>query len=188
MNIAENDQRQTGTATPGDREVLPWYGRPAAVLGWVGVLAFFFANVEIQIEGAAGWAAGLPTWRIERHPLMDLFWGGRALTGYHVWVFAFMILVFHLGIFLSGTFSGRLELRVLGCIMLFWILEDFLWFVLNPAFGLAKFNPAHVPWHKHWLLGVPADYLSTTALGAVLVTLSYRRKPPGLRRLFRRES
>lgn len=91
----------------------PWYGRPAAVLGWVGVLAFFFA---------------------------------------------------------------------------FWILEDFLWFVLNPAFGLAKFTPAHVPWHKHWLLGVPADYLSTTAIGALLVSLSYRRKPFGWRRLLGREA
>jgi hypothetical protein len=53
------------------------------VVAWVVLLAYFFANVEIQIEGSAGWAANLPTWRIEHHWLLDLFWGGRPMTGYH---------------------------------------------------------------------------------------------------------
>jgi len=30
-------------------------------LAWTILLAYFFANVEIQIEGGAGWAASLPT-------------------------------------------------------------------------------------------------------------------------------
>lgn len=48
----------------------------------VVVLALFFANVEIQIEGPHGWAASLPvTFRVEEHWLLDVFWGGRALTG-----------------------------------------------------------------------------------------------------------
>jgi hypothetical protein len=40
---------------------------------YVAVLALCFAQVEIQIEGTAGWAADLPTWRIEQHWLLDLF-------------------------------------------------------------------------------------------------------------------
>ncbi len=64
-------------------------------IAWTLLLAYFFANVEIQIEGAAGWAADLPTWRIERHWLLDLFWGGRAMTGYHAWVFPCVALFFH---------------------------------------------------------------------------------------------
>ncbi len=63
------------------------------LLAWLLLLAFFFAQVEIQIEGARGWAASLPTWRIEGHWLLDLFWGGRPLTGYHAWIFSFMLLV-----------------------------------------------------------------------------------------------
>ena len=51
---------------------------------------------EIQIEGPNGWATSLPTWRIEHHPLLDIFWGGRAMTGYHAWFFSFILLVFHL--------------------------------------------------------------------------------------------
>ena len=42
---------------------------------WVSLMAFFFAEVEIQIEGDAGWATSLPTWRIEQHWLLDIFWG-----------------------------------------------------------------------------------------------------------------
>ena len=46
---------------------------------WVALLGFFFAMTEIQIEGCHGWASSLPTWRIEKHPLLDIFWGGRAM-------------------------------------------------------------------------------------------------------------
>jgi len=61
-----------------------------------------FAEVEIQIEGAAGWASSL---RLEDrdHWLLDLFWGGRPMTGYHAWVFSFMFLAFHLGVFIDLT-------------------------------------------------------------------------------------
>jgi hypothetical protein len=148
------------------------------LLFWVLLLGLFFAMTEIQIEGAHGWASSLPTWRIEHHPLLDLFWGGRPLTGYHAWVFSFMFLAFHLPHVVHGSFSRQTEARCLGALMLFWIVEDFLWFVLNPAFGLARFSPAHVPWHRHWLLGVPTDYLTFTLAGALLVVwpaLSSRR-------------
>jgi hypothetical protein len=88
--------------------------RMAWLLLWVIVLAGFFAMVEIQIEGGQGWAAGLPTWRIEQHWLLDLFWGGRPMTGYHAWIFSFMFLAFHLPLAMLGRFSWRLEARCLG--------------------------------------------------------------------------
>ena len=150
--------------------------RVVLTLGWVILLAFFFAQVEIQIEGAAGWAANLPTWRIERHWLLDLFWGGRAMTGYHAWVFPFVALFFHFPLFFFGQWSLRLEARALACIMLFWITEDFLWFVLNPAYGVARFAPAFVPWHKHWLGPAPTDYWVSLSLAVVLCWYSWRRK------------
>lgn len=144
-----------------------------ALAAFVCVLGFFFAKVEIQIEGAQGWAAALPTWRIEKHPLLDIFWGGRAMTGYHFWVFTFMFLLFHLVFFLQGGFSIWLECRVLGSLAIFWIVEDFLWFVLNPHYGIGKFNRAGAPWHKRWLLGVPVDYLFFSIVGVALVIVSY---------------
>ncbi len=141
---------------------------------WVVLLGLFFAETEIQIEGAAGWAANLPTWRIEKHWLLDIFWGGRAMTGYHAWVFPFISLFFHFPLLFVGYWSWRAQSRVLGCIMLFWISEDFLWFVLNPAYGVTRFSAANIPWHKHWLLGAPTDYWSFTLLAAILFWLSCR--------------
>lgn len=143
------------------------------LLLWVCVLGLFFAMVEIQIEGSAGWAAALPTWRIESHWLLDIFWGGRPMTGYHAWVFSFMALAFHLPIFIHGHWSLKIETRIVGSVMLFWIVEDFLWFALNPAFGLAKFEPRFVPWHKHWLGGVPVDYATFGSAAMLLIVWSY---------------
>lgn len=147
----------------------------ALTLGWVMLLGFFFAQTEIQIEGPYGWAAHLPTWRIEHHWLLDIFWGGRPMTGYHAWVFPFVALFFHFPLFLLQRWSWRLEARLIGCIMLFWITEDFLWFVLNPAYGLARFDPAHVPWHKHWIGVAPTDYWTSLAVAALLLWFSYRK-------------
>jgi hypothetical protein len=143
------------------------------LLAYVVLLGFFFAKVEIQIEGQRGWAEGLPTWRVDRHPLLDIFWGGRPLTGYHAWVFSFMALVFHLTFFMTGGFGWKQEARILGCLMLFWIIEDFLWFVMNPAYGIRKFRPGQVWWHKKWMLGVPTDYVTFTLAGALLVAWSF---------------
>lgn len=148
--------------------LLPTFG----LLAYIALLGFFFAQVEIQIEGAAGWAANLPTWRIEQHWLLDIFWGGRPMTGYHAWVFSFMALAFHLPAVLGNRWSGLLELRILGSLALFWIIEDYLWFVCNPAFGIERFFPEFVPWHKHWLLGMPTDYLTMGGLGLLVIVYS----------------
>jgi hypothetical protein len=150
----------------------PWH--PVALLAFVTTLAFFFAMLEIQIEGPHGWAAALPTWRIEKHPLLDLFWGGRPMTGYHAWAFSFMAAVFHLPLILSAAFTLRMEARIIGCLAIFWIVEDFLWFVMNPAFGIRRFRPVHVWWHRRWLLRMPLDYVTFLAVGGALFAYSFR--------------
>ncbi len=149
--------------------------QPMLLLAWVVLLGFFFAQVEIQIEGPAGWAANLPTWRIEHHWLLDIFWGGRPMTGYHAWVFPFVALFFHFPLIFMRQWSWRLEARVIACIMLFWITEDFLWFVFNPAYGLAHFNPAHIPWHIHWLWFAPTDYWVALLISDLLLWISYKK-------------
>ncbi len=142
-------------------------------LGFVVLLGFFFAKLEIAIEGDAGWAANLPTWRIEKHWLLDLFWGGREMTGYHAWAFSLIALFFHFPLIFSGDFSWAAEQRALACIMLFWVSEDFLWFVLNPAFGLHRFAKSHVSWHRHWWMGAPIEYWIFTPLGLWWLWASY---------------
>lgn len=152
-----------------------WQVELVLLLSWTVLTAFFFAHVEIQIEGPAGWASSLPTWRIEDHWLLDLFWGGRPMSGYHAWVFSFMFLVFHLGVFIDLRWSLKIEARIIAALMLFWIIEDFLWFVLNPAFGIRRFSPDTIPWHKHWFLNMPVDYWTFTGASALLLLLSYSK-------------
>jgi hypothetical protein len=155
--------------------------RTSGYFAWVLVMAFFFANVEIQIEGAAGWAAQLPTWRIEKHWLLDIFWGGRAMTGYHAWVFSFMALAFFAPLAFIGRWHWREVALALSGLMFFWIVEDFLWFVLNPSYGWARFSATQVPWHKHWLFGAPTDYwvgIGGAALIVLALNRSWRRKGP----------
>jgi hypothetical protein len=144
----------------------------ALTVGFVVVLAYFFAKVEIHIEGDAGWAANLPTWRIESHWLLDILWGGRAMTGYHAWVLPFIALSFHAPIFFTAAWSWQMEARILAAIMLFWIAEDFLWFIINPAFGLRRFRARFVPWHKHWVCGAPVDYWIFSSASAALFAYS----------------
>jgi len=158
----------------GDAADFPGGGRRAlaTMLAMTLLLAYFFANVEIQIEGPAGWAAALPTWRIEQHWLLDLFWGGRPMTGYHAWIFSFMALVFHFPFALAARWNWRAELRVVACIMIFWITEDLLWFLCNPAYGWRRFAPADVPWHKHWIGALPQDYWVYFAVAGFLLVLS----------------
>lgn len=153
---------------------MPELIQPAVLLAMIALLGLLFAKVEIQIEGGDGWAANLPTWRIEKHWLLDVFFGGRPLTGYHAWVLPFILLVFHLPFVLLWTWSWPLEARAIAAFMLFWIIEDLLWFLLNPAWGWRRFNRAEVRWHKHWLLGLPTDYWTFATASCILLWLGYR--------------
>lgn len=132
--------------------------------------AFCWAKMEIEIEGKDGWAAALPTWKITDHWILDVIYGGRPLTGYHVWAFGFVFFLFHFP-FVWGDYvwSWREELRVIGAYYLFWVAEDFLWFVLNPHFGWKKFNRAEVWWHKRWFLKLPLDYWLLGGLGVAFM-------------------
>jgi hypothetical protein len=54
-------------------------------------------------------------------------------------------------------------------------LEDFLWFVLNPAYGLEHFSAAYIPWHKHWWWFAPSDYWIALFAVCLLLWFSDRK-------------
>ena len=135
--------------------------------------ALLFALLEIQIEGPDGWAVHLPTWRVENR-WTRLIFGARALTGYHVYFHLFLLVVLHtpyaLGI---ASPSIAVELRILSFVLLFWVLEDFLWFVLNPAYGLLAFRRDRIWWHApDWWWIMPRDYWIFLPLGIAFYVLS----------------
>lgn len=134
--------------------------------GYVILAGFVFARLEIHIEGDAGWAAKLPTWRID-NVWTRLLFSGRPLTGYHFWVQLFMLVMVHApyGLGLAVP-TWAAELRMMAFLVLFYLFEDFIWFVMNPAFGLRRFRREHIWWHaRNWWWVMPRDYWVFLPLG-----------------------
>jgi len=146
---------------------------------WFALMLAFtataFALLEIQIEGGSGWARRLPTWRVENR-WTRLLMGARPLTGYHLYVHLFVLLLLHLPYALSlVTPTWAAEMRILAFLILFWILEDFLWFVFNPAFGVRRFNPRYATWHApSWWLIMPKEYWIFTPVAVLLYVASWK--------------
>ena len=137
--------------------------------------ALLFALVEVQIEGPNGWASALPTWRVETRWTRAVL-GNRAITGYHVFFQLFVLVLLHLPYALGALrFSPAVELRILAFAVMFWVIEDFLWFVCNPAYGVRAFNRERAWWHApNWWWIMPRDYWLFLPLGAALYVLSWR--------------
>ena len=127
------------------------------LLFFTGILAFLVAKLEINIEGKYGWAEKLPTRKI-KNKITDLLLGGAPLTGYHFWLFLTILFLLHLPFFLGLTWNLAGEFKLLGFFFVFLIIEDFLWFILNPAFGIRKFTKTHIHWHKNWIGFLPKNY------------------------------
>jgi hypothetical protein len=119
-------------------------------------ICFLLASLEVQIEGPNGWASKLPTWRLD-DPRLTWIFGGRPITGYHFYLNLLLLAFFHFPL-LFTRFSWRKEAALLsgfGLIAVFW---DFLWFVINPHFGLEKYSAEFIWWFKNWRFGFPVDY------------------------------
>jgi hypothetical protein len=131
-------------------------GRATLYGGMLFLICFLLANLEIQIEGPNGWASALPTWRI-LNPHVTWIFGGRPVTGYHVFLNLLLLAFFHFPL-LFGPFSWDKERRILSGLTLIAVIWDFLWFVMNPHFGLSRYSPENVWWFKAWKFGFPVDY------------------------------
>ncbi|MBI4100255.1 hypothetical protein HY439_00740 [Candidatus Microgenomates bacterium] len=133
------------------------------------ILSVAFALWEIQIEGKNGWAADLPTWR-KKGWIVKLT-GGGPWTGYHVYMIVFLLLIFHLP-FLFTDWQFRKELLISGLFLEFLLIEDFLWFVLNPHYGVKRFKPGKIWWYSTWWGPVPDCYWWYAAMSGVLIMAS----------------
>jgi len=131
-------------------------------------LAWVLAQLEIQIEGPHGWAEKLPTWRLDSPAVLK--WAGKPITGYHFYLLTFIILFMHFPMITQG-WSMQKEGETMSLFFLLAVFWDFLWFVCNPHFGLARFNAGKVWWFKQWFLGVPLTYFQGLALSIAFYAL-----------------
>jgi hypothetical protein len=150
------------------------------------VYALLFALVEIEIEGKEGWAMGLPTW-FRRKPIYARVFGallsGKPLTGYHAVMFFIPFLSFHIGLVFGQPWSWGLEVRVVSSYLVWNVTWDFLWFLLNPAFGWGRFRKGQIWWHDgRWVGRLPIDYVNAAVLSVGIAALPWvvRGNPRGL--------
>src|SRR6185369_8078240 len=144
-----------------------------ALLLFVIAIAAVVAELEIQIEGEKGWAGALPTWRINNKATSFILGGAyHPLTGYHFFLGLFVITFFHFPFVLGLSWSGAIEFKIIAAFSLFWLIEDFLWFVFNPSFGISRFKPGEIPWHQRWIWRLPFSYYKFFLLSLLFYTLS----------------
>jgi hypothetical protein len=136
-------------------------------LAFMVFLACILALWEIQIEGKDGWAANLPGWRREKGWLVKLT-GGRPITGYHLFMTVFLIAMVHLPLFFT-PWSWRLECLLFGFYLGMVLLEDFLWFVFNPHYGIKSFRKGKIWWHLSWWGPVPGFYWILLIIVIILI-------------------
>ena len=136
------------------------------------VMAIVLAFWEVQIEGENGWAANLPCWRKKTGWIVRLS-GGRPLTGYHIGMVTFLLLVIHFP-FLFVTWTLGKEIFVIGFLLALFLFEDFCWFAINPHYGLRKFKRGEIWWHKNWLGPIPDLYWWLMPLAGVLIYLGQK--------------
>jgi hypothetical protein len=133
--------------------------------------ALVMAVVEIEIEGPYGWAERLPTPYRVSGPLARLFGlvlGGKPLTGYNLLMFAATLIAFHLPFAFGAPWTAARELALLAAWIAWSAVWDFLWFLLNPAYGWRRFRPGSVWWHSRWLWRLPLDYWVAVAASLLL--------------------
>ena len=137
--------------------------------------ALLFALVEIEIEGADGWAINLPTW-YRRRPayarLFGLFMSGKPLTGYHAIMFFIPLCAFHMGVAFGQVWSLSVEARIISAYFLWNVTWDFLWFLLNPAYGWRHFRKGDIWWHsRRWIGRMPIDYFNAIVASFLIAAL-----------------
>ena len=142
---------------------------------FAAVMAAIMALFEIQIEGSRGWAANLPTWKVNFSLPIFGMWGNteKPVTGYHIYLWLFSFILLHFA-FLLTKWSWKKELYLCSFYIFFSTFEGLLWFVFNPAWGWHMFRYG-ITWYKElWILGLPAEYWLRFVVGGVLYLISTR--------------
>lgn len=120
------------------------------------------AQVEIQIEGSQGWAERLPTWRLASPWVLKIM-NGKHITGYHLYLNLFLLLMLHFPVIYSG-FSWNLEAKIVSTYFFMSVFWDFQWFVWNPFWGVRRFLTQRVWWFPKKWFGLPVEYYSGAAV------------------------
>ena len=121
---------------------------------FVELLAFLpISCMAVAMEGSMGGLFGRNT-----------FYGLSA----DIWLFGFSIPLFLILIMIVKGFNSELFGTLLCGDFIGMMLEDFFWFVINPSFGLGKFNSTYAT----WLLWLKTDYFEIPFLYIICTAIA----------------
>jgi hypothetical protein len=127
------------------------------------VFGVIWAFVMVNAEGNDGWG-GKSGWRLRKDqlPWLRILTFGRPINFLPVFAcltfFGTYLLVPAWSYAHNVPFSTAAWGELIVYFLLFFIIEDYIWFLVNPGFGAGKFSKKFVPWHPYWILGMPFDY------------------------------
>jgi len=101
---------------------------------------------EAYIEGSGGWAANQVGWRLN----FKVGFLKRPLDAYHFWSWLVMLPMFLMLPFVMFGWNEHLFWVTIASALIGVVVEDYLWFVVNPKFRLEDFKPSRVWWH-YWI-------------------------------------
>jgi hypothetical protein len=131
---------------------------------WVIAAFVSWSFWEAYIEGKSPWAAKSCGWKLKIAKRVTL-------TAYHFWLNIMFIFFLTLPFIVSGWDKNLFGI-ILSAAAIGMLVEDFLWYVINPFFSLKKFNPKDAKWYP-WVgigkLKLPATYI----LGIIVALLSW---------------
>lgn len=121
---------------------------------------------ESYIEGKNAWAANQVGWKIN-------FLKNKPLTAYHFWLYLITIPLFLMFPFVIFGFNSHIFWLLAAGYFFGLVLEDLLWFVVNPHWGgLKKFNLRDVYWHSWLKIGkfeIPDFFIYFTVIGTLIL-------------------
>ena len=133
---------------------------------FIFVYGFLWALTMVNAEGLVGWGGVSPAWKLDtRRWYSFLFWPfaqGRPVNFLPVSAIMTFTVSFLLPVIWNINKNIPFTLinfgELVSYFIIFAILEDFIWFLINPYYGLRKFNKQIVTWHPRWLGFLPTDY------------------------------
>ena len=116
------------------------------IIVYVMLIYVSIAFWEAYVEGRNAWDKNKYGWKIN----FKTGFLSRPLTAYHFWCWLIMIPMFLMLPLVIYGWNRHLFWLLVSCWFLGAVLEDFLWFVVNPEVSIKEFNEKDCKWH-YWI-------------------------------------
>jgi hypothetical protein len=126
--------------------------------------ATLYSLLEIELEAKEGWCKNLPT---------PVVLGNFTL--YHILMNIIVILTISKVYIKDITSIEDISLATFY-IAAWFLIEDFMWFILNPYYTIDKYKKEEIWWHarRPWYFGIPEHNL--VGLGVMFICYSFSNK------------